>query len=229
MLFDVVQEVRAVVEAGVAAAPRVEGEVECLKRGLEELREDVNQRLCNLEGDASDSGLVSAVEGYANTLKEWTWRSTATVIYDSTVDEFTDECLFQAVKGRQDIAIVATTTDGDVFGGFYYMAVTRQDEWHYDVNMFIFSFESHGRCETPQMFDETRGDAGVEFFKNDASGRFVEFYGGCGGRFSLGNEKSTTMCNNLSRGFKNIEDTTLTGTNHPEKFTCTRLVAIQFE
>ena len=87
-----------------------------------------------------------------NALREWTGKSSATIIYDSTVDEFTADGLFNKVKGKKDIAVIGFTTDGDVFGGFYSVAVTRQDRNVYDPNIFVFSFESHGRCTTPQRF-----------------------------------------------------------------------------
>ena len=87
-----------------------------------------------------------------NALKEWTGKARATKIYDSTVDEFTGNGNFNKVKGMPNIALVGFTTDGDVFGGFYSVAVTEQDEFLYDPNMFIFSFETHGRCNTPQKF-----------------------------------------------------------------------------
>ena len=168
-----------------------------------------------------------------NALKEWTGKARVTIIYDSVVDEFTDECLFQAVKGKPNVAIIATTTDGDVFGGFYSVAVMEQyEEFFYDPSIFLFSFESHGRCMTPQRFlvkeERRRGNASVEFCNDDTFGRLVIFYSGCGG-ISLGNEESFTWCNALSSGFVGIEDTTLTGTTGHEKFTCYRLVAIQLE
>ena len=40
-----------------------------------------------------------------NALKQWTGRAKATKIYDSTVDEFTDECLFLAVKGKPNVRL----------------------------------------------------------------------------------------------------------------------------
>ena len=43
-------------------------------------------------------------------------------------------------------------TVGDVFGAFYSVAVTKQEEDFYDPSVFAFSFESHGRCMTPQRF-----------------------------------------------------------------------------
>ena len=87
-----------------------------------------------------------------NALKEWTGKERASIIFDSVVDEFTHHGLFNKVKGKANIVLIATTTEGDVFGGFYSVAVTEQDEDFYDPDMFVFSFESHGRCETPQMF-----------------------------------------------------------------------------
>ena len=163
-------------------------------------------------------------------LKGWTGKGCATVVYDSTADEFTDEGLFQSVKGKPDIAVVATTTDGDVFGGFYTVAVTGQDEWFMDPDMFIFTFEAHGRCATPRKFAvkrKWRDTNSVKFFKDFSAGWYVEFCGG-GGWFFLGSEKSNTKTIDLARCFVGIEHTTLTGTNR-ERFTCCRLVAVQLE
>ena len=162
--------------------------------------------------------------------EEWTGMTSATILFDSTVDLFMDDSLFEKVKSKKNIAIIATTTDGDVFGGFYSVAVTEQEKEFRDRDVFIFSFESHGRCETPQMFvlkKEMEDDAGVEFRKDNTYGRFVVFWAGYG-RFFLGNEKSLTYCTGLSRGFQGIEDTTLTGVER-EEFTCCRIVAIQLK
>ena len=165
-------------------------------------------------------------------LKEWTGKGSATIIYDSRVDPFTDQGLFDKVKGKANIAVVGFTADGDVFGGFYNVAVTEQNSSFYDPNMFIFSFESHGRCETPKRFTvkaEKRGDKYVCFYKNHSSGRFVNI-GGNAGWFYLGNETSKTYCFYLSDGYEGIENTTLTGkTGSSNPFTCTRIVAIQLE
>ena len=62
-----------------------------------------------------------------NALKEWTGKAKTTVVYDSTVDEVTHDRLFNTVKGKPNIAVIGFTTDGDVFGGFYSVAVTEQD------------------------------------------------------------------------------------------------------
>ena len=161
-------------------------------------------------------------------LKEWTGKTCSTIIYDSTVDEFTDQGLFEKIKGKRNVAMIATTTDGDVFGGFFNVAVTEQDEFFMDPNIFIFSFESHGRCETPKKFilkAEVRRYKFVYFFNDVPSGWFVNI-GGYPGYFYLGNEKSGTFCYDLSREFEGIGDNTLTGNNR-ENFTCTRIVAIQ--
>ena len=163
-------------------------------------------------------------------LKEWTGKASATVIYDSTVDEFTDDGLFAKVKRKPNIAIVGFTTDGDVFGGFYRVAVTKQNWGFVDLNLFIFSFESRGRCWTPQRFvakKKKRSHGCVMFAKNDSCGRFVLFHGCCEtvSSFWLGNEESRMWCANLSGGFEGIEDTTLTGSDFGH-FTCCRLVAV---
>ena len=154
-----------------------------------------------------------------------------TIVYDSAVDEFTEDCLFQKVRGKPNVAIVATTTDGDVFGGFYSVAAMEQNYSYFDRTIFVFLFESHGRCETPQRFTVKRKwkeGAQVVFLKDDYyGGRFVHL--GSGSGLSLGNEKSRAWCEGLFRGFEGIKDTTLSGEEFPQKFTCCRLVAIQLE
>ena len=168
-----------------------------------------------------------------NALREWTGKARATIVFDSTVDEFTNDGLFDKVKGKSDIAVIGFTTDGDVFGGFYSVAVTKQDKEIFDPNLFIFSFESHGRCKTPQRFVLKEGlkNACVEFFKDDSSYGFVWFSVFCSAGFWLGNEKSKSYCKNLSDGFEGIEDTTLTGPNGDwfidPYHHCTHLVAVR--
>ena len=105
----------------------------------------------------------------------------------------------------------------------------RQEQFFYDPNMFIFSFESHGRCNTPQWFpvkEEKKRYKFVHFFKDYSDGWFVEF-GTIG--FNLGNEKSSTYSDCISTGHEGIGNTTLTGNTHPARFICTRIVAIHLE
>ena len=85
-------------------------------------------------------------------LKEWTGKTRATLVYDSKVDPFTAGELFVKVKNKPNIAIVGVTMEGDVFGMFHAVAVMKQDIGFIDPDVFAFSFESHGRCKTPQRF-----------------------------------------------------------------------------
>ena len=163
-----------------------------------------------------------------NALKEWTGRASATIVFDSAVDEFTHAGLFSKVRGKPNIAIVGFTIQGDVFGAFYSVAVTEQEVDFLDPNIFAFSFESHGRCETPQRFvvkDGLKEMVNVYFDKDDSRG-FVWFGVDGVGCFTLGNESSDSFCWNMSRCFEGLENTTLTGNFHHH---CTRLVAVQLE
>ena len=184
--------------------------------------------------DTQESIQEPAVAG-VEALKDWSRKSMATIVYDSTVDEFTNGCLFQTVRGKENIAIVATTTDGDVFGGFYSVTVTEQWEDYFDPNIFAFSFESHRRCTTPQRFavkEELTEKANVWFGKSDNIG-FVFFKVEGVGWFYLGNERSDSFCSHLSHAIEGLEDTTLTGKNNTGGWRegpyhhCARLVAIQ--
>ena len=222
-------QVRELVETVVSSRlKQVEEEVEELKNRLKALTDEFNVAVGKLQPYVFKSYQDSDVTRHAKTLKQWTGKWTANVVYDSNVCLYTADSLFRMVKDKPNIAIVATTTDGDVFGGFYSVAVTQQDQFVFDPNMFIFTFESHGRCKTPQRFvvkKEMKDNTGVYFFKND-NGQFVGFDGG-EGDFYLGNEKSNTYCDDLSGCFEGIENTTLTGKTG--FFTCSRLVAVQLE
>ena len=50
-------------------------------------------------------------------LKGWTRKTRSAIVFDSKQDPFTVDGLFERVKGKANIAIIGTTTDGDVFGG----------------------------------------------------------------------------------------------------------------
>ena len=166
-------------------------------------------------------------------LKHWTRKRNATIIYDSTVDRFTADGIFEKVKGKENIAVIAFTTDGDVFGGYYNVAVTKQGKSFYDPDMFLFSLQSHGRCKTPQQFvvDKwMKKESHVAFWKTEHCGFVVfrvKFESGC----LLGNDRLDSVCVKMSKGFKGLEDTTLTGQNSTwdgPYFHCARLIAIQF-
>ena len=171
-----------------------------------------------------------------NVLEGWTDMASAMVIFDSTVDEFTHDGLFEMVKGKKNVALVATTTDGDVFGGFYSVAVTGQDEFFDDQAIFAFSFESHGRCMTPQRFvvkERLKNMTSVRFEKNIFNGFVLFWVGGVGGGFYLGNEVSRSFCCEMSLAFEGLQNTTLSGKSgtcfEGPFHHCTRLIAIQLE
>ena len=87
-----------------------------------------------------------------STFKEWVGKKNVEIIYDSDVDEFTWKMFNSKCLHQPNIAIISFTQDGDVFGGYFNIAVNETWEWLKDPNHFIFSFESHGRCQTPQRF-----------------------------------------------------------------------------
>ena len=216
----------------------VQTRVEKLERGLTSANQSVDEKVGALTKRVFTLQLIhdTIMEKGVNALKQWTKKASATVIYDSTVDEFTHDGLINKVKGKPNIAIIGFTTDGNVFGGFYSVAVTEQKKDFNDRNIFAFSFESGGRCMTPQRFmvkEEHKEIASVRFFEKSNSGIVGLWVYGTGG-FCLGNERSNSYCWNMSRAFEGLENTTLTGQsntnyNFPPYHHCTRLVAIQLE
>ena len=110
-----------------------------------------------------------------NASKEWTGKAIATTVFDSTVETFTHDGLCTKVMWKPNNAIIRFTMDRDVFGGFYSVAATQQDTDFHGLDIFI-SFESHGRCETPQRFsvkEMLEKNALVGFRKNNGQ-VFVE-------------------------------------------------------
>ena len=61
------------------------------------------------------------------TLKTAAGTTAATILYDSTVDECTNVGVFTKTEGKGDTALVAFTTDGDVFCGFHGDHIEEQD------------------------------------------------------------------------------------------------------
>ena len=160
-------------------------------------------------------------------LKEWTGKTDVTLLFDSNVDEYTYEAFFASILERPNVAVIATSTKGDVFGGFYHPAITAVTKFNWDPNMFVFSFESRGRCQTPQRFvlkEYIKIKAQVVRLNKTPRGSFLRFDAGPG-EFYIGKERSRVMCFNLSEGFEAIENTTLVGQG-PNQY-CMRVIAVQ--
>ena len=117
-------------------------------------------------------------------LKQWTEKNYTAFVYDSAFDEFSVDGLFDKIKGKENVAVVAWMTQGDVFGGVYHNAMTEINENEIVQDMFIFSFESRGRCQTPQQFrlrNTLNDEAFVRFSNCDTDGSFMTFWvSGCG-------------------------------------------------
>ena len=107
--------------------------------------------------------------------------------------------------------------------------------------MFAFSFESHGRCETPKRFNvklEKRNAVGVRFNKNTGYLGFCHFeaeiYDGWVMNHCevilFGNEQSYPRCfSRVTYCLEDIEPTTLVGDKDRWGcYTCARLMALHF-
>ena len=225
MLFDVVMELKSRPEA-------LEHDQRSLGANVEQKADRLQPVTPNRSGKGHET-MISRVDA----LMQWTGKARATILFDSTVDEFTRDGLFDKVKGKRNIALVGFTTKGDVFGGFYSVAVTVQDKDFFDPDMFIFSFESRGRCETPKRFGVKKAlkDEANVLFSKDTDNKFVYFWADNeeGGGFVVGDDKSKSFCCDLSIAFEGLEDTTLSGNNGYHTtgpfHSFERLVAIQLK
>ena len=166
-------------------------------------------------------------------LKQWTGKANVTILYDSTVDEFTKQGLFDKVVEKPNIAIVPFTDEGDVFGVYSNVGARSEEVPFEDPDMFIFSFQSHWIWGTPKRFlatEEGRQDLFVLFLPDNSNGVFVQFASHRRNDLLplalLGHEKSRTRCDGVwyseqhLRGYLHAEE---------DRFSCARVVAVQLE
>ena len=146
-------------------------------------------------------------------MSEWTGKLKARILYDSKKNEFTNAEFNKKCLNQSNIAIVGFTTDGDVFGGYLEQAITKTSTYFNDQNHFVFSLESHGRCQTPQRWFQKNRSGNTVYWRENCSNGFIKFGDGNGHYFYLGNEQSDSYCYNLSGMYDGIQDTTLTGKN----------------
>ena len=151
--------------------------------------------------------------GISRVFSDWFGTANAKILYDSDVDEFCSATFARHILSRDNVAVVATTDDGDVFGGICAAAVTSLFTQHVDPSICLFSFESHGRCPTPARFPQARPEdnpAFVEVWKNDQRG-FLAFGGVSGGFVCVGDERLYSCADSLADAFEGLDNTTLTG------------------
>ena len=164
-------------------------------------------------GHAGDTP-ATAVAGCVDALRAWAGKPVATLLYDSDVDEFTAGGLFGRVAARQNVAVVTVTADGDVFGLFHTVPVTEDEHTYIDPALFVFSFESHGRCMTPQRFVVKRGmgDAAyLQYWRNNPDEWFVQVGVRYEGYVLVGSEAARTPAVELGLAFEGLDSAALTG------------------
>ena len=178
--------------------------------------------------DATDAVLQQCIRR----LEGWTATKHGRVVYDSRVDPFTAHGLFTAVCQKPNIAIVGFTTEGDVFGGFYSVAVFDTCLFFHDPHLFAFSFVRDGPTLTASKFTLKavyEKNAFVFFLENSTNG-FVYFHGGKGG-FFLGGPKSDSYCQDMATTFEGLDEERFRvkpGSPTGPYYYCQMLVAVQF-
>ena len=216
------------------------GSVESLSHDLKDIKEQCAISFCETNDRVETFHALSSSFSWndfrtmatgVSALMQWAGKSRGSIVYDSRVDPFTADGLFAKIRDTPNVALITCTTDGDVFGFFYTKPVRVAGKSMIDPNMFIFSFESHGRCKTPQRFlvkADKRGKSDVYVRKNPDP--VLVSFGMPGGCSGFTKEKSPAVCRGLSTVFEGIEDTTLTGKTVVGKelnpFFCARVVAL---
>ena len=176
--------------------------------------------LNSIQTQSMDAGVKSLVQ--------WTRTKSATIVFDSSVDAFTGEAFFAKVGQKKNVAAICFTTEGDVFGGCWSAPVRALDTQTPDPTIFLFSLETHGRCSVPRPFPAKKGTTQQPFvtvlghFKNG----FLRFGHGKA-RLCLGDECSSSFCEQLANGFEGLDEYLLVGrVGVRSNIHVTRLVAL---
>ena len=162
-------------------------------------------------GTTLDTDLALVFQ-HLDTLKRWTNATASHIVFDADRRLIVGRAFFPKCGGLANLALVAFTRDGDVFGGFVKRRFPRENERAKDPGHFLFSLYSHGRGSAPAMFpltEQARQEVAVQTFYDDNVAGFLRFGGR--GALTLGNNSFTPFAKNLRLSYVGLPDTLLTG------------------
>ena len=199
-------------------------------REIELLKGDLQRLRCKM---FDISKLSPLFQEWCFQEKGWTEKNTTKTLFESTTNEFDAHHFFESVRGKEDVAVIAFTSKGDVFGGFYHIPVHVHNKESYDQNIFLFSFESNGRLHGPQHFKVSTSKRNQVFVRVFDKGGLFVWFGSENGSLGFGPEKGTphSFCCNVERVFDGLANTDLTGSfstmADEQTFFVVRVVALQ--
>ena len=189
----------------------------------EQLHKEEEEHKARLDEARRLHGKVVGVSGAELRFREWLlrlngWAGTGAscVVFDSTRDEAAPRSFFAAVRGRPNVAVVAVTAAGSVFGGFYAKPVVKAGRECKDPNVFVFAFAKNGACLEPGAFPARREVRDMVFVKLFSDGDLFVWFGGRSGGVSFGMEKARSFSTNAGAVFDGATDVGLTG----QRFSC---------
>ena len=163
-----------------------------------------------------------------NVLMDWTAANSATVIYDSTVDECATQTVVDTVRNLPNVALIAFTQQGHVFGGFYRKPSTSTQTFVYDERLFAFSFETKERLRPPVRFfpqEQCRDAAYIGFWTRYPSGLHLSLWlDSLDNGFEVADEKGRTMWS-ICALFDQTDDSEMDDAF--ANLQCTRVVLVQ--
>ena len=111
-------------------------------------------------------------------LEEWTNKKCLEVIFDSNVDDWSqDTSVFNLkVMNKSDLIFLIEDTNGNKFGEYIHSDIHRWETEIYDSDAFLFSLKSNGRINGMMKFEEINGS---ELWIYNKSSDYL-FYVSCG-------------------------------------------------
>ncbi|KAL7715688.1 TLDc domain-containing protein [Entamoeba marina] len=171
---------------------------------------------------------LGVIKSNLSTLEEWSELKQFNVLFDSDVDgNVSNETFNSKVIGKSNLYYINYDEDGNVFGCFVKDEVWKTNEYINGLGWFMFSLNSNERIKNPKRWLPKQScDEGFILYEKHVSYYAIGNSGWNDFCVCKINQKSS-WCDNISKAFKGLGNSDLTGSRFPNLFSVKRIVVIQ--
>ena len=142
---------------------------ECGGENMEMRRMEIQKKYTSVKTEVNRKGMEYGIEydyvddflieNELKQIEEWTKLKCSEIIFDTEVDDWADQKLFNSrILGKKQFVVIVEDTDGNRFGGYVNAIIDkiRGDEnkqFNYDPQSFLFSLNSNGRLPGMMKFE----------------------------------------------------------------------------
>lgn len=179
------------------------------------------------------------LEKFSNTLRQerpgkmsiWSAFPGGKLIFDSDIHGGdSNEAFYSRILGKKELYILNFDQNGNAFGVFIKSVVNSTECWIEDKNHFLISFNSSERMTSPKRWFPKGDNTEYALYVYKDDNRLYTVGGFGYGYFTIcKTNMNASYCMNLSWTYDKMEDTELTGTNHPQFFLTKRIVVLEMK